>query len=291
MIYKDDTFYSGDFWMRDVNDNIILANQALSSFYLKYNNSNSFNFYNDLTSNNIVKFDVFYDTIFIQTPNGHIFEKYVLEEGIVKIYNNLNNFNSNSKFDYWFDEAKKVIYTFEFNDPNPNYRFISESTVTVSIGFIFKFFDTKNGIFKILLNDVIDINVELQVGVENGIFKDNPKLTYNTDTNLFNVSFTTLNSLSSFGLVSINFNEKELKEINYYFPYYDKHIPPSPTPTPTTTQTPTPTITPSITPSISLTPTQTPTISLTPSYTPTHTPTPTPSQSPPLQVKQLYIAF
>jgi hypothetical protein len=219
MIYKDDTFYSGDFWLRDANDNLTPANQALSSLYLKYNNSNSINFYNDLTSNNIVKFDVFYDTIFIQTPNGYCFEKYVSENGLIKNYNNLNNFNNNTQFDYWFDEEKKEIYTFEFNDPIPNYEFISESTVTISIGFIFKSFNITSGIFKTLLKDVININIELQIGVENGIVKDLPKLTHNSDTNLFNTSFTTLNSLSSFGLVSINFNENELKEVNYYLPY------------------------------------------------------------------------
>jgi hypothetical protein len=87
--------------------------------------------------------------------------------------------------------------------------------------------------------------------------------------------FTSSFEYNEFGLISINFNEKDIKEINTFIPFGNvkplTYTPPS-TPTPTPTVTPTP-----------VTPTPTPT-----HLPPTPTPTPTPSKE---AVKSLFVAF
>jgi hypothetical protein len=288
----------GQLWVRDVNDQIQPANIVLSAFYLKYQIPNQ-SFYNDLMLNSIIKFDIFYDTFFIQTSGGYIFEKYVTQNSQIIPYNKINNFNglqTNNNIDYWFSETKKIVYTIEFIKPILNFIEPTEDGAILQFGINFKAFNLQTGETKILLNELTTIELTSAVDLmeSNGI-KEDPKLTFNSYTNNFNLSFLIRNDVKKFGIVSINFNEFETKEINLYIPYgivknaTNTYIKPAPTATPNSSQTPTPTNTPTQT----QTPTQThtPTKTSIPTKTPTPTPTPTSTGLPVMTVKAIYITF
>jgi hypothetical protein len=258
MNFYNELSYTGQIWTRDSFDNILTLNQKVSSIYEKYKFFN-LNFYKELQSNNIISFDVFYDSIFLQTKTGYIFEKYTSNDDTISPYNKINNFNSNkvNNLDYWFDEKNKIVYIFEFTFPEtPNIPINPYTNLaTIQYAFTFRQFDTKTGEFKNLLKDNIRFYISDYIDFDNtnGITED-PKLTYNSDTELFNASFIIKNTSNSVGLISMNFDKKEIKEVNVYIPF-GKVKPygfiPTPTPTPTTTppstpvQTPTPTPTPS----------------------------------------------
>jgi len=212
----------GVLWLRDANENVYNAQQALSSLYFKYEKIHE-NFYSDLIKNEIEKFDVFYDTLFVQTSSGYIFEKYKHEEGIIKPFNQINNFNlkqNNFDIDYWLNENKKIVYYFEFqNTPYIPVK-IQENIATLNFAFKFNKFDLINGEAKTLINKNISLKLSPfnNLTNSNGI-KENPKLTYNSDTNVFNSSFIIRNNINELGLISINFNEIEIIEINTFIPY------------------------------------------------------------------------
>ena len=280
----------GNGWMRDSFDNIITLNEKLSAIYKKYENVN-LPFYNELISNNIKGFDIFYDTFFIKTNIGYVFEKYKFENNEIKPFNKLNYFNVNNvnNLDYWFDEIEKIVYIFDFVLTPPKVAIVEivDGLATIQFSFIFKSFDTKDAVYKNLISETIKFVVSDFEGLDttNGIVED-PKITYNRDTKLFNASFLVKNELDSIGIISMNFNKTEIKEINAYIPFgkpLDYDYRPTPTPTPT------PTVTPTITRTPSHTPTQTPSQSRGITPTPTHTPTP--STTPPVVQKAVYISF
>ena len=111
----------GELWIRNLNGEKVRASQALSSVYLKYKGEYPI-FYNELITNKVNRFDVFYDCIFIQTPSGSIFEKLIPSDNGFEPYN-LNDLYTaqhdsvaeyasfDTHVDYWFDEKnQKVIY-------------------------------------------------------------------------------------------------------------------------------------------------------------------------------------
>lgn len=210
-------------WMRDLKDNVTSASSVLSAVYTKYQNVNS-TFYSELTSNTILRFDLFYDTFFIETHLGYIFEKFYIEDDQVKPYNQLNllNYKKTTSVDYWFDEKKNKVFYTEiycydniYEDPlNENY---------FNFVLILKSFDCNTGLSKLILLDLIKIAYTDQIDWQNDHFYvENPKLTYNSDTKTFNVSFIIRNSKFSFGLISINVLNAEtpyVTEVNGFLPY------------------------------------------------------------------------
>jgi hypothetical protein len=223
-----DNEYNGQPWVRDFNNNIQPFNEALSSIYVKYKDVNS-TFFNELTSNSIKKFDCFYDSIFIQTQTGYIFEKYTVKNSKIETYDRINNFsayesNYNS-IDYWFDEISKKVYFFEFISTEDQFipSLVSVDGIPYSaICFNFKFgvFDIKTNLLRETFRKKIIFWLEnpLNLLTSNGIV-ENPNITYNSSTNLFNVSFIIKNDVNEIGIVSINLNKKEIKEINTFIPY------------------------------------------------------------------------
>jgi hypothetical protein len=213
---------TGQLWMRDFNNTVRPLNESLSSIYLKYEKEQTL-FFTELTSNNIKRFDVFYDSIFIQTNQGYIFEKYKLKNSEIVPYDKILNYNpniSNLDLDYWFDESEQIIYIFEFSDtgiyisPNPVYGLIQ-------IAFNFKSFDTKTNVISNLLSERFNLWIYKPKGlsISNGT-KGNPKLSYNPETKTFNVSFSIKNDdYDSFGLISINFKKNKILEINTAIPF------------------------------------------------------------------------
>jgi hypothetical protein len=300
MNFYNETNVLGEMWSRDFDNNTLPITQSLSSIFLKYKN-NSITFYSELTSNDIKKFDVFYDSFFIQTKTGYIFEKYILEDFKIKPFNKINNFSSiktENDVDYWFDEIDKIVYLFEFT-ATTSFTPPFENNSAIKFSFKFKSFDTKTNIIKTLLNEDITFWIENAVDLLNSNGnKENPKLTYNSSTNIFNVSFIVKNDNAKIGIVSMNFTKNKIKEINAFIPY-GSIAKPLLTPTPSQTRTPEPTPTPTQnipTPTSTInnpTPSVTPTYTRTNTPTPTHqTPTPTPSFTPTsLSMRAVYITF
>jgi hypothetical protein len=285
MNFYTETNYNGELWLRDTNDNVLPAYQLLSSIYEKYKDINS-TFYNDLTSNIIKKFDVFYDSFYIETNNGYFFEKYFIQNSLIYPYSQVNNYNySTLNTDYWFDEINKKIYYINTNIQNYLVSPVENSSL-LAYAFTFKVFDIQTGISKTLLDESLIFDVLYpQNLLDLSDLKEDPKLTYNKDTNNFNISFIVRNNINQMGLISIILNETEIKKIDAFIPFgtlrIHEEIPVTPPSTPTPTPTPTATY-------VTL-PTPTPTQSLMP-LVPTSTPTPTPSQTIPA-VKSLYISF
>ena len=213
----------GELWLRDLKNNVDSASNILSSVYLKYKNVNS-TFFSYLISNQITRFDLFYDTFFIETPIGCIFEKFFIQSEEILPYNQINLFNprKTTSIDYWFNENKNnVIFTeiHYFNDilKNPYEKYFEFILIV-------KAFDCTTGLTKTLVLDVIRlsyISSRNWDGVNFGI--ENPKITYNKDTKNYNISFILRNTAKELGLVSINLSDSDIPvvtEVNGFLPYF-----------------------------------------------------------------------
>jgi len=216
--------YIGELWLKDSEGNIVSGSDALTNVYAKYININS-SFYNELTSNRIITYDVVYDTIFVETQYGYIFEKIYKDDlGVIQPFNKLNllNVTKSTKVDYWFDESLNKIYFTDlyyyddFNRPsNPNYF---EFILT------FNSFDCHYGTIKKELINNIKIGFSSNVDWNELAFTmENPKLTYNKDTKTFNISFILRNSKNTLGIVSLNIangDVHKISEVNGFLPYF-----------------------------------------------------------------------
>ena len=216
--------YIGELWLKDSEGNIVSGSDALTNVYAKYININS-SFYNELTSNRIITYDVVYDTIFVETQYGYIFEKIYKDDlGVIQPFNKLNllNVTKSTKVDYWFDESLNKIYFTDlyyyddFNRPsNPNYF---EFILT------FNSFDCHYGTIKKELINNIKIGFSSNVDWNELAFTmENPKLTYNKDTKTFNISFILRNSKNTLGIVSLNIADGDvhkISEVNGFLPYF-----------------------------------------------------------------------
>jgi len=212
----------GELWLRDLKNNVTTASAVLSSIYFKYENINQ-TFYSDLTSNNINRFDVIYDTIFIETNTGFIFEKIYIDSGYIRPFNQLNlfNFRKNTTVDYWYSEPKNKIYYTEIayvEDPNKQ-----PTDMYISFTLVFNEFDCTTGLIKPLLLKPIKIGyTSIRNWDDNNFTIENPKITLNGDTKTFNVSFILRNAAKELGLVSINILNKDVPEISQvsgFLPY------------------------------------------------------------------------
>ena len=211
----------GQLWLRDLNDNVSSAYDVLSSVYIKYKNINP-SFFFDLSSNNINRFDVIYDTLFLETSSGYVFEKFYVDyNSVIQPYNQINLFNTrkNTTVDYWYNEPQKKIYFTEI------FATSGVSTNNVfTFGFIFKSFDCETGIASVILLQNVNLAYTSSINWVNSSFKiENPKLTYNPDTKTFNTSFILRNSRNDFGLLSLNIMDvsvPQISEINGFLPYF-----------------------------------------------------------------------
>lgn len=214
--YSNDRL-AGELWLRDLNNVINPAYNTLSSVFFKYQNYT--NFYNNLTSNNITKFDTFYDSILIQTPNGYAFEKLKVENSTIQPYNEFALYcpNNATLIDYWFDEYRKKVYFCGFNDLTPVY------SPQLNLSLYFNEYDLNTGNVKDLLNSTITLKLcAAQNWTSTNGSKEAPVLTYNIDTDIFNISFIVKNSIGTIGLISINLNGSDyikITEVNCFLPY------------------------------------------------------------------------
>lgn len=209
---------SGELWSRFSSGTILPANSALSSLYLKYYTIDNI-FYNELKNNSIIRFDYFYDSIYIETKRGFIFDKLMFENNSYKPNSNDNHLivfeeNNTTQPDYWLDESNKKVY----NAYTKTHRWNSNENV---INVIIQQFD-------ILQNNLFTkLNFYLNLKNTNNYFTKKStiepcKISYNPDTKTFNVSFVCRGNNEEFGLISINLSKKqklEIDEINCFLPY------------------------------------------------------------------------
>lgn len=223
----------GNLWLRDLTNDISPAYNVLSSIYIKYKNINS-SFFSELTSNSINRFDVIFDTLFIETNSGCIFEKFYVDEySGIQPYTQLNLFNvrKNTTIDYWYSESKNIIY---FTELFYTQTHAPSSNKSFELNVLLKEINCNTGNGSTILSKTIHLGY-LSATNWNYIYTsdnkwyvplftlENPKLTYNVDTKTFNVSFILRNSIGDFGLVSVNILDlavPDISEFNAFLPYF-----------------------------------------------------------------------
>lgn len=209
MSVYNDQINDGSFWLRKVNGSIESSVESLSSIFEKYRNVNSY-FYNDLINNNIKNFDVFYDVIFIETNNGYIIEKFYIDNDYkVYPYNNNNFFTrvKNTTTKYWFDEKKLKVYFVDL-------VFDVQEVDSLQFVFLFKEFDCKTGFLYSRLQERFYFKFTSSTDWGRKIPDvETPVITYNNNTNKFNVSFIFRNNTYNIALFSIMIEDINLFEV------------------------------------------------------------------------------
>lgn len=212
-----DNFQTGEMWIRYPSKVLYPATSALSAVYLKYSLIDA-DFYKELKNNQILRFDFFYDVLFLETSSGHIFEKLTFESNSYEP-SNLNNHFLNTKevykfVDYWFDEKNKKIYT-TINQYN------TTSVSSVNVGVMVEQFDIIRNVFNLKLFYEINLNFGYNLYQKTPVLEP-PKITYNVDTKNFNISFILRGPKNEFGLISSNLSKYEfldVSETNCFVPY------------------------------------------------------------------------
>jgi len=196
-------FVDGELWLRSLDGDIKPANFVLSSIYVKYEPISSL-FYNDLVNNMIVNFDVFYDSIYIETETGFIFEKISqTHDGRLIPYQNNNNFiqKTQTPIDYWLNEEKYKIYFVDI-------KCGIQTTKSFSYYVLIYEYDINNGIIKLVFKHLISLGLTAADAWGNQIpTTEKPKICYNKDTKHYNVSFVFRNIRNKIGLISMNFSD------------------------------------------------------------------------------------
>ena len=218
---------TGELWLRNAIGQIESANNILSAIYLKYSDINGSNiFYNELNNNQITRFDVFYDCIFVETKSGCFFEKIDVNENrslipFTKTY--FFNPKQTTQVDYFLNEYQHRIY---FTDINLVSIFENVFVFDVSL----KQFDCESGTTSLQMNERVELyfsDAESWFGFIPVI--ENPKIAYNPDTKMFNISFVFRSKTNQFALLSImvDFDKKyKISKIDGIVPFatLDKNL-------------------------------------------------------------------
>jgi hypothetical protein len=210
----------GELWLRELNDRVSPAYTVLSSLYLKYQPINS-TFYSELTSNKILRFDMFNDVVYLETASASVFEKFTYEDNYIKPYNQVNLINPKTNInnvyktniDYWFDEYDNDIYFGEIL-PKTNELFNG-----IAFEIIFKKYSCTEGTIVKTFQQYVKLVFNETVTFTDFIL-ESPKLTYNSDSKTFNISLVA-RIKNEFGLLSINIIDTgyfTVKQINGFFP-------------------------------------------------------------------------
>jgi hypothetical protein len=213
-------FVKGELWLKSLNGNIYSSNQILSSIYNKYTNHPVF--YNELINNQIIKFDLFYDTLYIQTESGVIFEKLIVDNN-----GNITPFIYNDNFipkigtsiEYWFDESNLKVYSVEIISP-------IQDPVGKKFDFYIQIWETniQNGFTVLIYKHHITLTFTSSLKNWGGDVAniEKPTICYNKDTKNYNISFIVRNKTNTFGLISMNFSNIQqflLESLNGLLPF------------------------------------------------------------------------
>lgn len=225
MTIYDQSFKSGEIWMRAPNGERYPANQVLSAIYVKYDTVSQ-SFYKDLTSNNLINFDIIYDTLFLTSTAGCIFEKFYVENGTIQPHNQSNLFYPicSTQIDYWFSEPKNKIYYTDVLDIYKAYTPYNSLT-SLRLFITFNIFDCELGITT--TKNIYQMTLQPGSGadwISSNYTIETPKITYNTDSYIFNISFLLKNHKKQLGIVSLNIKDNEeydVTECNTFLPYFN----------------------------------------------------------------------
>lgn len=206
---------AGDLWLRKLDNKVEPSNVLLSNIYAKYENVNNV-FYTELINNEITRFDMFYDTVFIETNNGYFFEKFVTDaEGNITPFHNFNNYQSRAytPIQYWFDEENLKVYIVDIRSPIQ-----SDESVTSPAFFDFylnvTIYNCEDGLYKKCLRKRIKVKIEKPQNWGGDVANiETPNICYNKDTKTYNISFIFRNKINKIAIMSINFIKKEQFEI------------------------------------------------------------------------------
>lgn len=223
-IYQTNYINYGDFYFRNANSTIIEpVSSALSALFIKYYDDKNNNEIINEINNKIINFDVYYDTLQIETENYVIFEKinFDYNSNTLKNVSNTSNIvfkGKNRKYEnsstVFFNEKEKKLYIASFN----LYPVLSGSIYRTIIPSIYSYS---------LLENVLNEEYP-NTGYSNFVFPDNDYTLITNDTNTCSLieSITGIPSLNisnnSNNLnININYIEKPLLTFN---PDTDKFI-------------------------------------------------------------------
>lgn len=195
---------SGEIWLRKPDDTIFSAASALSSIFKKYEYSNN-DFYLELASNQIKKFDIIYDVIYLETASGYSFDKFEIDENENFLPSNLNNnfqsISSNLSHNFWFDDYSNKIFSF--------YGGLSSVVGNENtFHYVISVFDSTRNIYTKKLDFAFKIEGDVIQIVEPMV------VSYNSTTSTFNSSSIFRTSNNQINLISINIIKNKSLEID-----------------------------------------------------------------------------
>lgn len=196
----------GNLWIRTVYDNIISDEVALSAIYLKYITNNSL--YNELSSSQIHNFDVIYNTLIIELDTYILFEQISFDY----VTNTFKNTNTTSKV-FHLSSANVLFGGYWFDENNKNIT-ICTCTSSISAGFDYIYpelyqLNIDTFAMKKIYSGANDASLLFPFGV---VLSDinTPLLTYNKDTDVFNITTLAKDTNSLFFIVSMNVTKNQL---------------------------------------------------------------------------------
>ena len=222
----------GELWLKAPDGTVFSAFETLSSVFIKYKDVDAADleggpgvtFFTELTSGqDILRFDVMQDVLFVETKRGNFFDQITLEDGQIKPVNQDNNFYTSANArrmgfpDYWFDENNRKIYIVSNK--------VQSHTPDLSgclIEYVVEQFDMNSSVLDIKLLFYLHYNFGVYDFYPNFPIMEPPKLTYNKSTKMFNISHILRGPRKNFGFVSINIlkdQNLDVKNINAFFPY------------------------------------------------------------------------
>jgi hypothetical protein len=197
---------TGNLWIRTVYDNILSDETALSAIYLKYITNNSL--YSQLSSSQIQNFDVIYNTLIIELSSYILFEQISFDY----VSNTFKNTNTTSKV-FHLSASNILFGGYWFNEEDKNIT-ICTCTSSTSAGFDYIYPDLyqlniDSFLMKRVYSGFNDDTLLFPSGI-NLSSLDSPILTYNKDTDAFNVSTLAKDLNNKCYIISIQIGKNQL---------------------------------------------------------------------------------
>ena len=215
-IYQTRNSTYGDFFYRNSNSSLITpASAALSGIYIKYDAA-----VQSELQNNMLNFDVYYDTIQFETENYTIFDKITFDyttntvvgggPGVNVIKRDENDKQLEKISTVWFNEQDKQLFvckTVLFHELSAsNYKIIYPKIYSFDLNSlqlvqIFPTLRDENLTFNLLQDfSLSGKNIELNI-----VEIDKPLLTYNIETNIYKLSYVGRDIAESLYIFNIHF--------------------------------------------------------------------------------------
>lgn len=201
---RDETL--GSLFVKDIAGNTVNITTALSYLQSKYPSSA----YQNLTAG-ILNFEMVYDTLFIQTNNYLIVDKVKFENGQFENPNTSNNI-----FEYNQSLYNPISNRYKLNNfvyfAVINVQGTPTTTSIFTYPTIYKIDTTTLKSYKVFPDtDISNYTNDFQIDTVSKLYTqiDTPKLTYNSDLNMFNVTYLIKDQNKMPYLFTINFKDKQ----------------------------------------------------------------------------------